>query len=381
MAVEEVATKEVEETRPQTADAAKPRKPKAGHSLLGLSLGRPDKSSPLSTIVIAGGTAAESDQPLALTDGSATTGGDDQLALTSGSAEGTLAIRSPAINSDTTKRIARRYKAEVLEVEKQRKHTFVPIDQRSMVRPDERDMARVIKGDLDTVRQKHGIEMIGWDKHLSQDTMQKRMQFLHTHANTGSGVEEYGDDGKYTGEFLYGLRHGQGTHEFKKEVYEGEWKWDRRHGRGTLTQADGTKISGVWKAGKPDGFVSITDSHGTVIYEGEYKEGKRHGLGRQIFANGDSYDGGWKSGLLHDRGIYYFANGDKHIGIWQEGRYDGPAMLYLSDGSVSRRMYKDGVLLSSQDYEHESQRFAKTLDREIMQKHTSQWEYPKHALD
>merc|ERR1719160_190410 len=72
-----------------------------------------------------------------------------------------------------------------------------------------------------------------WD-----DTMfQKRMQFLRDRAKTGQFIEQYGDEGYYEGEFLYGMRHGQGKHFFRSQVYEGEWKWDMRHGESRLYKA------------------------------------------------------------------------------------------------------------------------------------------------
>jgi len=349
---------QVEEVRPSTAPSAgTPRKVRP-HSLLGLSLGRPDLAPPLSAI-----------------DPSSTAGSETTtLALTQ-------RLPTVCVNSDLTKRISRRYKAEVTEAEKQRLGLFVPLHQRVTMLPDEREMARTVKGDLDAALKKAGVEAVGWDALMGADDMQKRMQFLSSHATTGISVEEYGADGRYEGEFLYGLRHGQGKHQFKNEVYEGEWKWDRRHGHGALTQRDGSKISGNWKAGKPDGFASIHDATGATTYEGEFKDGKRQGLGRQIFLNGDSYEGGWQNGLIHDRGVYYYANGDRLIGMWCEGRYDGPSMLHFKDGSISRRVYRHGVLLSSQDYELSMQKFGKPLTRDVMQMHTSDWEYPKHSLD
>jgi len=103
---------------------------------------------------------------------------------------------------------------------------------------------------LDTVLHKVGTEnMVGgsdYDKLVSAPAFQQEIQFLANHGRTGQFVEQYGDDGKYEGEFLYGQRHGKGRHEFRGEVYEGEWKWDKRHGQGILTLKDGSTINGGW---------------------------------------------------------------------------------------------------------------------------------------
>eukprot|EP00913_Durusdinium_trenchii_P018843 g17706.t1 len=207
----------------------------------------------------------------------------------------------------------------------------------------------------------------------------------------------------YEGEFLYGLRHGKGKHTYQGEVYEGSWLWGQRHGKGVCIQTDGTKVIGSWKDGKLEGAVTIEGKTGGTLFEGEFKAGKRDGFGRQVFPNGDTYAGGWKDGIMHDRGVYHFANGDHLEGIWHEGKYHGPAYFRGADGSVSRRVYQNGVLLTCQegcaafetklqqteyshrliweDYFLESQKFSKEMSRDVMQKHTALWEYPKHALE
>lgn len=264
--------------------------------------------------------------------------------------------------------------------ELERTSLFVPLDQRAQILPDERAMARQVKGELDTAIRQAGGEAVEWDALLGTDEFQKRMQFLCGHAKTGTFTEMYGAEGKYEGEFLYGLRHGIGRHEFRLEVYDGEWKWDQRHGHGTLTVGDGSEVKGEWKDGKPDGFITITGAGGLIVYEGEFKDGKRNGLGRQVFESGETYEGGWKGGRLHDRGIYYFSNGNKLLGMWKEGLYDGVGIFHYKDGSVSRREYKDGRLMSVQDYEQESQKFGKSMSRDVMQRHTQDALFPKDVF-
>jgi len=282
---------------------------------------------------------------------------------------------------EVTQKITSRYAQFVKEAELLRVTRLRPIDQQELVHPDERGMVRSMKTTLDCARRAgDGNEVVEWDKLLTTDDFQKQLEFLYSHSRTGFFIEQYGTEGRYEGEFLYGLRHGRGVHEFRDEVYDGEWKWDNRHGWGTLTLGDGSKIQGNWQGGKPHGFACIIDKKDSVLYEGEFKEGKRHGLGRQIFESGDMYDGGWKDGKLHDRGVYYFTNGDKLYGMWNQGLYDGIGVFHYADGSISRRVYKDGVLVSVQDYEHSSQKFGKTLTRTGMQKHTQAEDFPKEIF-
>lgn len=259
-----------------------------------------------------------------------------------------------------------------------------PLEKTRIVKPDELQTARSVKRDMDTVLHKVGaVNVVGgadYDKLVGTDTFQQNMQFLVGHAKTGRFVEQYGADGRYEGDFLYGMRHGKGKHEFRGEVFDGDWKWDQRHGWGTLTMRDGSQTKGEWEGGKPHGFISMVDTKGTVAYEGEFKTGKRHGLGRQLFESGDMYDGGWKDGRLHDRGVYYFTNGDKLYGMWSDGVYDGVGVFHYVDGSISRRVYKQGLLMNVQDFEHASQRFGRDLNRENMQRHTKDEKFPREVF-
>jgi len=274
-------------------------------------------------------------------------------------------------------KILGKYADSVKAAEAKRKSNFQPLfegDPREGVEePDQREVVMALKQDLHIQHQSQD----GWDGLLENEMFQKRMQFLRDRAKTGHFIEQYGEEGYYEGDFLYGMRHGQGKHFFRSQVYEGEWKWDMRHGEGTLREPDGSVCKGEWKEGRQHGFGQIIGPDGTVVYEGEFKDGKRHGLGQQIFDNGDRHDGGWCEGRLHDRGVYYFKEGHKFYGMWDKGVYDGVGVFHYADGSISRRVYKTGVLQSVQDFESSTQRFGKALTREGMQKHTSAADFPK----
>lgn len=260
---------------------------------------------------------------------------------------------------EITKKITTKYKSCVKEAEKRKKLDFF--------------------GNLEEEGQEEQPYTSVYDL-VCPEEVQTRIKQMRQHSKTGTFVEHYGTEGVYEGEFLYGMRHGRGTHTFRGEAYDGEWKWDQRHGWGELTLPDGSKIQSEWQKGKPHGYTSISDNGGNIIYEGEFYEGKRHGMGRQLFERGDAYDGGWAHGRLHDRGVYYFTSGDKLYGMWKNGLYDGIGVFHYADGSISRRVYKDGLLQSVQDYEQSSQRFGHAVNRETMHKHTKDKEFPKEVF-
>eukprot|EP00746_Dinoflagellata_sp_MGD_P163384 gnl/MRDRNA2_/MRDRNA2_91383_c0_seq1.p1 gnl/MRDRNA2_/MRDRNA2_91383_c0~~gnl/MRDRNA2_/MRDRNA2_91383_c0_seq1.p1 ORF type:complete len:350 (+),score=88.61 gnl/MRDRNA2_/MRDRNA2_91383_c0_seq1:84-1133(+) len=278
-------------------------------------------------------------------------------------------------SADLSNKILGKYSDSVKAAEAKRKSNFQPLfeGEGGIEEPDQREVVMALKQDLHIQHQSQD----GWDGLLENEMFQKRMQFLRDRAKTGQFIEQYGEEGYYQGDFLYGMRHGQGKHFFRSQVYEGEWKWDMRHGEGTLKEPDGSVCKGEWKEGRQHGFGIIKAPDDTVVYEGEFKDGKRHGLGRQLFDNGDRHDGGWCEGRLHDRGVYYFKEGHKFYGMWNKGVYDGVGVFHYADGSISRRVYHNGVLQSVQDFESSTQRFGKALTREGMQKHTSAKDFPK----
>eukprot|EP00164_Ancoracysta_twista_P004954 GFYU01006740.1.p1 GENE.GFYU01006740.1~~GFYU01006740.1.p1 ORF type:complete len:329 (-),score=67.11 GFYU01006740.1:74-1060(-) len=103
----------------------------------------------------------------------------------------------------------------------------------------------------------------------------------------------------YDGEFENGFRQGYGegqvyTHDGKMWVYEGkyrgEWAYGLRHGKGFMTYPEGDTYSGEWVKGIRQGFGTETYSCGGEL-TGQWSKGKRHGCG--VFR--------WPSGKVEDR--------------------------------------------------------------------------------
>jgi len=97
-----------------------------------------------------------------------------------------------------------------------------------------------------------------------------------------------------TGTFVWGSET-----QWAGDKYSGEWLNGMRHGNGTYVYATGAK------------------------YIGEYKNNQMDGEGTYIWANGDKYIGGWQAGKRHGAGDYTFADGSKKTGVWENGVYKG----------------------------------------------------------
>jgi uncharacterized protein (TIGR02145 family) len=121
----------------------------------------------------------------------------------------------------------------------------------------------------------------------------------------------------YEGNFVEGLRDGEGTTYYKNgEKLVGHWEKDLFNGSGTLSQENGDKYIGGWKAG---------------LYEGE---------GRVEYINGDSFIGHFTNGQRNGPGVYQYKNGSKKDGDWSSDKYTGYCELVYTDGAT----FKGSVL-------------------------------------
>lgn len=123
-------------------------------------------------------------------------------------------------------------------------------------------------------------------------------------AISGAGYRRWSNGDTYSGQFLFGERHGLGTMIYANESrYEGPWALNARQGEnGTLTMAEGHFYKGTFHADlfHGDGVMQCADGN---RFEGQWKEGRRHGKGRLVYTDGGIFEGEW----THDvpgTGIY-----------------------------------------------------------------------------
>jgi hypothetical protein len=120
---------------------------------------------------------------------------------------------------------------------------------------------------------------------------------------TGKAEVEYPNKDIYSGDFVNGVKEGQGIYTFVNgDKYTGAWKNNLQHGIGRTDYIKGGK------------------------YAGRYENGKRHGEGVFTFGNGDIYSGSWVNGKKHGKGTYIVNscklegnNYMKIVGNWEFG--------------------------------------------------------------
>lgn len=127
-----------------------------------------------------------------------------------------------------------------------------------------------------------------------------------------------GDD--YTGELLFGIRHGRGTQRSPSGYrFSGEYVLGERHGHGVERHSSGGEYAGEFHRGKRHGLGTYTYSDGDV-YVGDWEHNQRTGYGHYRFAEGGSYHGRYRRGARHGAGIFRWGDGRWESRRYHEGR-------------------------------------------------------------
>lgn len=152
-----------------------------------------------------------------------------------------------------------------------------------------------------------------------------------TYAGTwhGEGCVVYSDGSTYEGQFMLGMRHGNGRLTSQGHVYSGMWKHDLQHGAGCTMSPDGTIFNGYYLRGLRSGLGKLTSIALQYTYEGEFSD-SFHGYGELLHENGDLYKGMFSQGKQEGEGMFVSATGEVHEVVFREGR-----PYNTSDGSGS----------------------------------------------
>ncbi len=97
---------------------------------------------------------------------------------------------------------------------------------------------------------------------------------------SGLGTMIWKNGQKFVGQWLNGLKHGQGLEtypendEYGRVSYKGHWEKHLMFGYGTMIWANGQNYTGLWMNSMPDGFGLLyfpdNDDSNRLSYEGEW---------------------------------------------------------------------------------------------------------------
>ena len=160
----------------------------------------------------------------------------------------------------------------------------------------------------------------------------------------GFGVYTWGDflengewvrGRRYEGSWSKGRRKGDGVYfSGYGDSYEGQWEADFFEGEGTLTKKHGDRMAGTFLRGKLAGEATIDYINGDK-YSGAMRGGKRHGQGDFIYSgNQGSYKGEWRHGKKHGRGSRLFSDGSRYEGDYKYDEPWGEGMMETVSGDT-----------------------------------------------
>lgn len=176
----------------------------------------------------------------------------------------------------------------------------------------------------------------------------------------------------YTGEFFQGARHGVGRYRSAKASYSGHYHGDQRHGAGLLREweKDGKErvYEGEFVASMRQGQGKLKNAE--CSFSGTWHHNVRHGAGRQTWHDsGNSYEGQWQDDKMHGEGtlitaavkytgqfskgvqygtglqIWWKAGGDSYEGQFHASRPHGTGVYKLvSRGESYEGTMENGVM-------------------------------------
>ena len=129
---------------------------------------------------------------------------------------------------------------------------------------------------------------------------------------------------RYEGEFVAGLRSGQGSQVFANgDRYDGEWRDDQPQGRGIYVWINEDRYEGEFVAGLAQGKGRMEWNDGTR-YEGDFFRGQPHGKGVKTWIKGSRYEGDFVNGQMHGVGEFTLRSGRIFRGRWENSNFLGP---------------------------------------------------------
>jgi uncharacterized caspase-like protein len=159
----------------------------------------------------------------------------------------------------------------------------------------------------------------------------------------GRGKYHFANGDTYEGEVKSGVIIGRGTYMTKAgDTFEGAFVGGKPHGVGVYRFANGDRYEGEMDQGRLQGRGRYISKAGERI-EAPFVDGKAQGIGSYLFANGDRYEGEINGGVLSGQGVYHYKSGMRYEGEVRQGQPEGKGTFWFLDGSRFEGRFENGL--------------------------------------
>jgi uncharacterized caspase-like protein len=184
---------------------------------------------------------------------------------------------------------------------------------------------------------KHGNGMYVWDNGDRYDGT-----FAQDKPD-GHGKYHFANGDSYEGDVKAGVIAGRGTYSTKGgDMFEGSFSSGKPHGVGVYRFANGDRYEGEMDQGRLQGKGRYLSKGGERI-EAPFLDGKAQGIGTYVFANGDRYEGEISGGVLSGQGVYHYKSGMRYEGEVRQGQPQGKGVFWFLDGSRFEGSFENGL--------------------------------------
>eukprot|EP00118_Oscarella_pearsei_P008945 m.48715 g.48715 ORF g.48715 m.48715 type:complete len:512 (+) comp33913_c0_seq8:81-1616(+) len=177
----------------------------------------------------------------------------------------------------------------------------------------------------------------------------------------------------YKGEWLKGMRHGQGEiyfDETRTSYYKGDWVENRREGKGERKYQSGNVYIGEWRKSRRHGKGSMWWKDQKEKYVGDWLGGIQNGQGEHIWYQRRSagsqytvqnrYSGQCWNALRDGYGVFDYATGARYEGQWRQNVKDGCGKFTFQNGATFEGQFKndsmgEGTLLEAIEAQERAQ--------------------------
>lgn len=97
---------------------------------------------------------------------------------------------------------------------------------------------------------------------------------VHDGLPHGLGRTVFPTGEEYEGDYVHGVRHGQGFESTPRGKYEGDWHNNQKEGEGQFVYADGKVYKGLFQKNEPHGTGSLTYNKSMWKIDGEFQNGQ-----------------------------------------------------------------------------------------------------------